>query len=101
MREAADPPDMTSRVTPKQCTLREAVGEHERCPGPTCAFWEEGGALIEPGCAIERLGIPVQRQHDLAEHLLELRLALEEARTETARVDAHRRFSELLNRGPE
>jgi hypothetical protein len=43
----------------------------------------------------------VQRQHDLAEHLLELRLALEEARTEAERGDAHRRFSELLNRGPE
>ena len=88
---------MTSRVSPKQCTLREAIGEHERCPGPACAFWEEGGALIEPGCAIERLGIPVERQHDLAEHLLELRLALEAARTQEERGDAHRRFSELLN----
>jgi hypothetical protein len=24
---------MTSRVTPKQCSLREAVGERELCPG--------------------------------------------------------------------
>ena len=71
------------------------------CPGPACAFWEEGGALLEPGCAIERLGILVQRQRDLAEHLLELRLALEEARTEAERGDAHRRFSQLLNRSGE
>ena len=88
---------MTSRATPEQCTLREAVGEHERCPGPTCAFWEEGGALIEPGCAIERLGIPVQQHRDLARHLLDLRLRLEEARDEAERRDAHRRFTELLN----
>jgi hypothetical protein len=88
---------MTSRVTPKHCSLRDAVGEHERCPGAACAFWEEGGAVVEAGCAIERLGIPVQRQRDLARHLLDLRLRVEEARTEVERRTAHRRFSELLN----
>jgi hypothetical protein len=49
------------------------------------------------GCAIERLGVPVERQRHLARHLLELRLRVEEARTELQRRDAHRRFSELLN----
>lgn len=88
---------MTSRVAPKQCSLREAVGEHEACPGAVCAFWEPGGAVVEPGCAIERLGIPVDRQPDLARHLLDLRLGLEELRTDAERRDAHRRFSELLN----
>ena len=71
----AHPAVMTSRITPKPCSLRDAVGEHERCPGSPCAFWEAGGAVVEPGCAIERLGVPVQRQRDLA----------------------HRRFAELLN----
>ena len=88
---------MTSRVAPKQCSLREAVGEREACPGAACAFWEPGGAVVEPGCAIERLGIPVARQPDLARHLLDLRLGLEELQTEAERRDAHRRFSELLN----
>jgi len=88
---------MTSRVTPKHCSLREAVGEHELCPGAACAFWEDGGAIVGAGCAIERLGVPVQRQADLARHLLELRVRVEEARTESERGDAHRRFSELLN----
>lgn len=88
---------MTSRVSPKECTLRSAVGERELCPGAGCAFWEPGGAVVEPGCAIERLGIPVQGHHDLARHLLDLRLRLEEARDEAERRDAHRRFSELLN----
>jgi hypothetical protein len=88
---------MTSRVTPKLCSLRDAVGERELCPGAACAFWEAGGAVVEPGCAIERLGVPVARQRDLAQHLLDLRLRVEEVRTEAERRDAHRRFAELLN----
>ena len=87
---------MTSRVTPKHCSLREAVGEQELCPGAACLFWEAGGAVVEPGCAIERLGVPV-RQRDLACHLLDLRLRAEELRTVGERRNAHRRFSELLN----
>jgi hypothetical protein len=88
---------MTSRVSPKQCSLRAAVGEHELCPGTACAFWEEGGAVVEAGCAIERLAIPVQQDPALARHLLDLRLRLEEARDDAERRAAHRRFSELLN----
>jgi hypothetical protein len=88
---------MTSRVTPKQCSLREAVEEQELCPGSLCFFWETGGAVVEPGCAIERLGVPVQKQRDLARHLLDLRLRGEEVRTAAERRDAHRRLSELLN----
>jgi hypothetical protein len=88
---------MTSRVTPKQCSLRVAVGEHEVCPGHDCAFWEPGGAVVEAGCAIERLAVPVALRPDLARHLLDLRLRLERARDETERQRAHRRFSELLN----
>ena len=88
---------MTSRVTPKQCSLHEAVGERELCPGATCAFWEEGGAVVEPGCAIERLGVPIEQNRELARHLLDLRLRMDEARTSAERRDAYRRFSELLN----
>jgi len=88
---------MTSRVTPKQCRLREAVGERELCPGETCVFWEGGGAVVEPGCAIERLGVPVARRPDLAGHLLDLRLRVETVRADAERRDSHRRFAELLN----
>ena len=88
---------MTSRITPKPCSLRDAVGEHERCPGSPCAFWEAGGAVVEAGCAVERLGVPVQRQRDLARHLLDLRLRLEGVRTEVEQRAAQRRFAELLN----
>ena len=92
---------MTSRVSPKQCSLRQAVGEREVCPGGACAFWEDGGSILDAGCAIERLGVPIARRRDLARHLLDLRVSVEEAQTEAERRDGYRRFSELLNRNPE
>lgn len=92
---------MTSRVVPKQCSLRAAVGERELCPGSACAFWEGGGSIIEAGCAIERLGVPVDHQPELARHLLDLRLMLEAARSDQERSDAHRRFRRLLSLGQE
>jgi len=89
---------MTSRVSAKRCELRAAaLDEHELCPGSDCVFWEEGGAIIEAGCAIERLGVPIRRDSELARLLLELRLAVDETRSAVERADAHRRFNELLN----
>jgi hypothetical protein len=88
---------VTSRVSPKQCDLRAALGEHELCPGSDCAFWEDGGSIIEAGCAIERLGVPIDRHRELARHLLDLRLATEAARSAAEHADSHRRFVELLN----
>jgi hypothetical protein len=81
---------MTSRVTPKPCSLRAAVGERELCPGEACVLWEDG-------CAVEILHIPVDRDRDLARHLLDLRVAVESARADTERADAYRHFAELRN----
>jgi hypothetical protein len=86
---------MTSRVTPKECSLRAAVGGHEQCPGARCAFWDAADPL-EQSCAIERLRIPLE-VNSLAGHLLELRLRLEDARAEAEQRDAPRRFAERLN----
>ena len=83
---------MTSRVSPKECSLRLVLGERERCPGPGCAYWEDGG-----GCAIERLELTGLGHRDLARHLLELRERLEVARAEEERREAPRRFAQLLN----
>jgi hypothetical protein len=88
---------MTSRVSPKQCSLRAAVGDHELCPGSTCAYWEAGGAIVEAGCVIERLGVPIDQDSELARLLLDIRLAIEAARSDAERADAHRHFAELLN----
>ena len=38
---------MTSRVSPKQCSLRRAVGERELCSGSVCAYWEGGGSIVD------------------------------------------------------
>jgi hypothetical protein len=87
---------MTSRVTPKQCSLRVAVGERERCPGGECVFWDDRVSALMPSCTIERLGIPLE-VHALARHLLDLRLRVEEVRADAEGRDAPRRLAELLN----
>jgi hypothetical protein len=83
-------------VTPKECSLRLAVGEHELCPGNSCVYWEAGSAN-EPECVVDRLGIPANCHREDARVLLDLRLRVDEARTELERADAPRRLSELLN----
>jgi hypothetical protein len=62
------------------CELHAAVGNVEECPHGWCAFWERGGAVVEPGCAIRRMGVDLKNV-DLAYHLLDLRRALEQARS--------------------
>lgn len=83
---------MTSRVSPKECSLRAAVAERELCPGARCAFWTQ-----RDGCELEHLHVPVAEHPALARHLLDLRLAVEDARDEVELAGARRRFAELLN----
>src|SRR5262249_8360173 len=60
----------------KGCALQDAVGRVEACPGVGCPFWEEGGAVLEAGCMIERLSLDLARRPERAQSLLELRLRL-------------------------
>jgi hypothetical protein len=62
------------------CELHAAIGNVEECPHGWCPFWEAGGAVVEPGCAIQRMGIDL-RNVDLTYHLLDLRRALEQVRS--------------------
>ena len=64
----------------KPCALQDAAGRVEACPGEGCPFWEEGGAVLEGGCAIERLSLDLARRPELAQYLLEIRLGLDRAR---------------------
>ena len=77
----------------RHCALQGAVGRAEHCPGATCPFWEDGGAIVEPGCAIERLGVNLSSPQR-AEQLLELRAQLDVARRDGVR--AARSLFELL-----
>ena len=78
----------------KLCSLTVAVGNDAECPRGWCAFWETGGAVVEPGCAIERLGVDLSDPL-LARYLLNLRRELESIRdTEAARA-AKARLAEV------
>jgi hypothetical protein len=81
-------------MEPRLCSLAHAVGDDEECPRGWCAFWETGGAVAEPGCAIERLGIDT-RDPVLARYLLDLRRELEAARDAEAARAALDRLAEL------
>ena len=87
-----------SEVLDRTCTLRLAVTQREeRCPGESCSFWEPGGAVVDGGCAIERLGFDVRRD-DIAAYLLELLEQLEQARDLEEIRAAHRVFVRRLGR---
>jgi len=79
----------------KVCAIRLTVGRVEACPGPRCPFWETGEISLEPGCALERLGLALDRP-DLAEYLLGVRTALEEARDEREREAARQAFARVV-----
>ena len=61
----------------KLCTLSGVIGNDEECPRGWCSFWEHGE------CAIERMGIDLTNI-DLSYYLLDLRRALDRARSEEA-----------------
>ena len=79
----------------KRCALSQAIGNDEECPRAWCAFWEQGGAVIEAGCAIERFGLDVGNR-DLAYYLLDLRRALDAARNEEEADTARRQLARLV-----
>ena len=82
-----------SQIEPKRCTLRLAMGVMELCPQQRCVFWEEGGAVVQGGCVIERLA-PDVRRPDVAGYLVEARTRLEQARDRSETEAAHREFAD-------
>ena len=89
-----------SQIQPESCMLRLATeGKTESCPRERCSFWEPGGAVVQGGCLIERLGVDVRRP-DLAAYLLATRERLDQARdlaeAERARIEFSRRIGREL-----
>lgn len=84
-----------SQIEPKRCTLRLATGVVEFCPQQRCAFWEEGGAVVEGGCVIERLG-PDVRKPEVADYLADVRERLDRARDRSEAEAAHREFAHRI-----
>jgi hypothetical protein len=101
-------PDVTSQtegdtqgmnqVDSNNCILRLAADStKEACPRERCAFWEAGGAVLDGGCVIERLGVDVRRPV-LAVYLLETRERIERARDLAEAERAHAEFSRRIGR---
>jgi hypothetical protein len=78
----------------RRCALHAAIGNDAECSHAWCAFWEKGGAVVEGGCEIERLGLDLSNV-DLAHYLLDLRHTLEQARDEEAGERARRELTLL------
>lgn len=86
-----------NEIETKTCSLwTVARRKSVACPAERCLFWEPGGAVVESGCGIERLGIDLA-QPGLAEYLLDLRERLEQSPDEDAEA-AHREFARRLGR---
>ena len=64
------------RVT-RLCTLEQTLGRIEECPRGSCPFWERGGAVLEPGCLLERFLPAEDWTPELAAHWLRVRRAAE------------------------
>ena len=67
--------------TTQLCALHLALGEREACPGSACAFWEEGGAIVEGGCGFDRVRLEFHARPNVARWLLGIRRTLESARS--------------------
>lgn len=77
----------------KACTLQDAVGRVEPCPGVLCPFWDAQGI----GCVIAPVEIELPQQPALAQHLLTLRMRLDSARRDTQATSQRHLFYRLLN----
>jgi hypothetical protein len=79
----------------RRCALIAAIGNDAECHRGWCAFWERGGAVAQPGCEIERLGLDLSNRQ-LAYYLLDLRRALEGVRNEAAATAARHELAQLV-----
>jgi hypothetical protein len=78
------------------CGLADAAGRVEACPGPSCPFWEEGGALIPAGCMVERLGLQLEANPRLAHGLVQVRRKLDQATSRKDEAEARSLFYRLV-----
>lgn len=74
------------------CTIELiAEGHADRCPGETCAFWQDG-------CVLEAVEEELQRSPQVAELLLALRREVESG-AEVPVEDARERLRDVLDEG--
>jgi hypothetical protein len=86
---------MTTRQTPRLCSLEAAVGRSEACPEDACPFWEPRGGALGGRCAFEQLDITADAS--VAAWLLEIRGRLEAAGSAEEERATRAAFHHLLN----
>ncbi len=77
------------------CALKLTLGDVEECARGWCPFWEFGGAVLEAGCGLQRLGIDLS-DTELASYVLGLRQALERAKSREEAERARREIDRLV-----
>lgn len=88
--------DVDARIAaPLICALEQALGRTSACPRRVCTFWEEGGAVIRPGCALSRSPLDLG-QAGVADRLLSLRQRVTYSRSAEDGREAYREFREVL-----
>jgi hypothetical protein len=90
---------MAAMNRPPLCSLHLAAGRREDCPGEACAFWEDGGAVVEPGCTFERVRFEFAGRPDVARWLLGVRYSLESARDSVTVARARNALNAFLPPG--
>jgi len=98
---ASSPTRTPAQADAPRCRLHSALGRSESCPGPDCPFWEEGGAVVSAGCALERLALDVERRPQLARALRHVLGKLERSRTREDRDEAYALFLRLVQEARE
>ena len=83
-------------MSPRFCSLQLTLGVTEACTEARCPFWEDGGAVLPEGCAVERLDLA--REPQLAGYLMDVRRGLETARDREHASAARREFAQRLGR---
>ena len=78
------------------CPLHAALGRSKSCPGPRCPFWEEGGAVVPAGCALQRLALDLERRPQLAGALLGVLDKLERSPSREDKEEAYALFHRLV-----
>lgn len=80
---------------PRTCVLERTLGHAGACPGHLCPFWEDGGAVIRPGCALSRAPLDLDGA-GVAHHLMGLRRRIQQPVSAEDQRQAQRQFGRLL-----
>ena len=97
MRAVTDSPraEQARNALPRTCELEQSLGQAGACTRHLCPFWEEGGAVIRPGCALSRTPLDLDGA-GVADHLMGLRRRIQQSVSAEDQRQAQREFGRLL-----